>query len=283
MKLFTSVNVPKLSVQTSLQDKVAVLGSCFADNVGERLADAGFQVCANPFGTLYNPASILSAVRRLGSAEPFTEKDCVEMGAGAGKTCSFSHHTSFARADAVSFLANANASLADASAFWKECRKVMVTLGTAMVWKHDGMVVSNCLKRPSAEFTHEMLSVDEVTSILEEMVSSNPDKEFIFTVSPIRHLSQGAHLNTLSKSTLHLALSRLEGKVEYFPAYEILLDELRDYRFYSEDLVHPAKVAVDIIWDRFLEAAVPESEWQTVRENERAARRAAHRPILEKE
>ena len=125
-----------------------------------------------------------------------------------------------------------------------------------MVWRlvSNGEVVSNCLKRPSREFSHEMLSVDQVAAISSRIVSAHPDKEFIFTVSPIRHMGEGAHINTISKSTLQLGLQAVTGLASYFPAYEIMLDELRDYRWYAADLVHPSAAAADYIWERFREA-----------------------------
>lgn len=283
MKLFTEVKNDQIGVRIGLGEKVTVLGSCFADNIGARLADAGFDVCINPFGTLYSPASILSAMRRLESGEHFDPADCVEMGAGAGLICSFSHHTSFARPSAEEFLDVANARLDEASAFWKSCDKVIISLGTAFVWERRdcGGIVCNCLKRPAAEFTHRMLTLDETASLLQQMAGSG--KQFIFTVSPIRHLGDGAHANTLSKSTLHLAIEKaaqMQGAcAAYFPAYEIMEDELRDYRFYAEDLVHPSPAAVGFIWEKFLEAAVPASDLEAVRANEKASRHARHRSL----
>lgn len=232
-----------------------ILGSCFADGIGRKLADSGFNVCINPFGTLFNPASIASGIRRMQSGLPFTADDCVEMGAKAGKICSFHHHTSFARVEARDFLANANERLREASSCWRECDTVIISLGTAFVWKHqpEGLIVSNCLKRPGYEFTHEMLSLQDISGILNGIVSSEPDKEFIFTVSPIRHLGDGAHVNQLSKATLLLATESVidGGRVRYFPAYEVLLDELRDYSWYAGDKVHPSPEAIDRIWERF--------------------------------
>lgn len=235
--------------------KIMVLGSCFADGIGKRLREAGYDVCLNPFGTLFNPASIEHSISRMRSAEPFTESECVEMGANAGKICSYSHHTSFARVRARDFLDNANARLKEASACWQECDTVILTLGTAFVWKHqpEGRIVSNCLKRPGYEFTHELLSLQEVKDLLNSIITASPEKEFILTVSPIRHLGYGAHSNQISKSTLLMAEESVldNDRVRYFPAYEILLDELRDYRWYAEDRVHPSPEAVDVIWDRF--------------------------------
>ena len=286
MKLFTEVCCEKLQ-PISPRERICVLGSCFADSIGERLAAAGFDVLRNPFGTLYNPASVSDAVERLDSARPFTAQECVEMGAGAGLVCSFSHHTRFARPTAEAFLDAANAALAADAAAWAGCRRVLVTLGTACVWRaleRPGQpVVAHCLKRPAREFAHELLSVEACTALLRQMVAAHPDRQFIFTVSPIRHLGDGAHANTLSKSTLHLAvqqvLSEFPDRVGYFPAYEILLDELRDYRFYANDLVHPADSAVQLIWERFLDACTDPADRPAILAAERAARAAAHRPL----
>ena len=298
MKLFTEVSCKKIPF-LSASDRIFVLGSCFADAIGARLADAGFDVACNPFGTLYNPASLAAAVARLDSAEPFGPQDCVEMGAGAGRICSFSHHTSFARATAQEFLAHANARLQEDAARWRACTHVILTLGTARVWRALELpgrpVVANCLKRPAREFSHELLSVDACAALLRTIVETHPDKRFLFTVSPIRHLGDGAHGNTLSKATLHLAVEELlsashpeptdrhpgldPGSPAYFPAYEILLDELRDYRFYGEDLVHPAPAAVQIIWERFLDACTDPADRPRILAAEKAARAAAHRPL----
>lgn len=275
MRFTTEIPADRLPVEISLNDSILVLGSCFADNIGAKMHAAGFDVCVNPFGTLYNPASVASSLERLESRTPFDVKDCVEMGAGAGLICSFSHHTSFARETKEEFLSNANEKLLQASDFWHSCNKVIITFGTAMVWERDGIAVSNCLKRPAAEFGHRMLSLDEAGECIRRIKELCKGREAVFTVSPIRHLSLGAHNNTLSKATLHLAL----GDECCFPSYEILNDELRDYRFYADDLCHPSAMAVEYIWEKFVRSAVPESEWESIRANEKAARRSAHRPM----
>ena len=280
MKLFTDIPCEKIA-EISLSDHICVLGSCFADEIGARLEAGGFNVLRNPFGTLYNPASIASAIARLDSAEPFTPADCVEMGAGAGRVGSFSHHTSFARPTAEEFLAHANARLSEDAARWRACNRVVLTLGTAWVWRaleRPGQpVVANCLKRPAREFAHELLSVEACTELLRGIVEGHPEKQFLLTVSPIRHLGAGARANTLSKSTLHLAIEN--AGVSYFPAYEIVMDELRDYRFYAEDLVHPAPAAVQIVWERFLDACTVPAERDRILAVERASRAANHRPL----
>ncbi len=288
MKLLTPVEFPASRLGLSLGDKVMVLGSCFADAVGEHLKAAGFSVCLNPFGTLYNPASIAGAMQRMSSARPFSASECVEMGAGAGLVCSFSHHTRFARESVEDFLENANDSLDEAADFWQDCNKVIVTLGTIYCFLHEGSVVANCLKRPAAEFERVPMSLGQVLQTLRAMVVSAPGKDFIFTVSPVRHLADGAHGNMLSKSTLLLAVEQLladpqvGSRCEYFPAYEIVMDELRDYRFYAPDMVHPSAQAEDYIWERFLAWAVPASEHAEIAANEKAFRASQHRPNLHK-
>lgn len=285
LKLQTPVPVGRSRVEVSPDDKICVLGSCFADNIGDKMAELGFNACVNPFGTLYNPVSVCNSVSRLASGIPFTEDECVEMGSGAGLVCSFSHHTSFARSTAEEFLDHANTSLAAASKAWNEAGKVIITLGTAWCFEYipTGEIVSNCLKIDQKLFLRKRLSVQETSVLLRNLVGRNPGKEFIFTVSPIRHLKDGAHGNQLSKSILILAIedvcNAFPEKCEYFPAYEILLDELRDYRFYAEDLVHPSQQAVSLIWNRFVDFAVPQSCLAELEARWKEARRSRHRNI----
>ena len=285
LKLQTPVETGRSAVCISLNDKIFVLGSCFADNMGQKMADLGFDVCVNPFGTLYNPVSICNSVARLTSGIPFSESECVQMGAGAGLVCSFSHHTSFARRTEDEFLNVANASLKEASLWWKAATKVIITLGTAWIYEYlrSGETVSNCLKIDAKEFSRRRLSVRETATLLMNMVARHPEKEFIFTVSPIRHLKDGAHGNQLSKSTLLLAidevLARFPERCDYFPAYEIVLDELRDYRFYAPDMVHPSEQAVDYLWTRFASFAIPSSELPELETRRKEFLRSQHRPI----
>ncbi len=285
MKLVTEVSCLRPERPLGLDEPVCLLGSCFSDEMARKFSDAGFRVLANPFGTLYNPASIAAAVARLDDPVPFREEDCVPLGAGDGRTGSFFHHTSFARSTAAEFLNAANACLAQATGEWERCGAVILTLGTARVWRaleRPGRpVVANCLKRPAREFAHELLSVEECTRLLRGIVETHPQKRFILTVSPIRHLGEGAHVNSVSKATLHLALEGVLplDNAGYFPAYEILTDELRDYRFYAEDLVHPSPTAVQIVWERFRDSFIAPADLARILENEKAARAAKHRPI----
>lgn len=285
LKLQTPVETGRSAVCISLNDKIFVLGSCFADNMGQKMVDLGFDVCLNPFGTLYNPVSVCNSVARLTSGIPFSESECVQMGAGAGLVCSFSHHTSFARRTEDEFLQVANASLKEASLRWKAASKVIITLGTAWIYEYlrSGETVSNCLKIDAKEFSRRRLSVRETATLLMNMIARHPEKEFIFTVSPIRHLKDGAHGNQLSKSTLLLALDEVIAKFpercEYFPAYEIVLDELRDYRFYAADMIHPSDQAVDYLWSRFVGFAVPPADLPELDSRRRGLLRSRHRPI----
>lgn len=281
MKLQTPVADEKCRVGISYDDKIMMLGSCFSDNIGKRLSELGFDVCVNPFGTLYNPASIASAVSRLVNGEHFTEKDCVEIGAGCERVCSFSHHTSFSGTDAKEFLTKANDALDNASRFFRECNKVIITLGTSWCFRHigTGSIVSNCLKHPAAEFQRERLEVQEIADLLKEIMNTDcgKRKEYIFTVSPIRHFKDGAHGNQLSKAGLLLGIDSVIGdRAEYFPAYEIVMDELRDYRFYAEDMCHPTSQTTEYILERFLGWALPADEKQVLEENIRRFRRSCH-------
>ena len=276
MKLQTPVADSPCKVGISYKDRILMLGSCFSDNIGKQLSDFGFDVSVNPFGTLYNPESILSAVRRLLSREQFTQEDCEEIGAGDMRTCSFSHHTSHARATREEFLSDANLSLEEAADFFKDCNKIIITLGTSWCYRHieRDMIVSNCLKHPAREYTREFLAADRTAAILNEIMSicnsskGIRPKEFIFTVSPIRHFKDGAHGNQISKASLLLGIETAVQAAEaaglpsadYFPAYEIMMDELRDYRFYAEDMCHPTTQAVDYIRERFLNWALPQEE-----------------------
>ena len=300
MKLQTPVADEPCKVGISYEDKIMMLGSCFTDNIGRQLVDYGFDVCVNPFGTLYNPVSILRSVERLISGTPFTAEDCVQIGAGDTRWCSFSHHTSFARASREEFLEHANMALKAAHEHFLSCSKVIITLGTSWCFRHkeSDAIVSNCLKHPASEFFRERLSAAEVTEALRRIVELCCEssagvcpKQFIFTVSPIRHFKDGAHGNQISKSALFLGIDDLLAGLpadlsmnpfyfaDYFPAYEIVMDELRDYRFYAEDMCHPTQQTVDYIRERFLGWALHANESPRLQEKIREYRRSCHIPL----
>ena len=288
MKLQTPVADAQCKVSISYKDKITMIGSCFSDNVGKLLSNYGFDVCVNPFGTLYNPVSILRSIERLISARAFTEDDCVQIGAGDERYCSFSHHTSFARAGKEEFLDNANLALQNAARHFAESTKVIITLGTSWCFRNtsDGQIVSNCLKRHPGEFVRERLSAQETADCLKKIMelcrNAESDtfrpKEFIFTVSPIRHFKDGAHGNQISKAGLLLGIEEIltADTADYFPSYEIMMDELRDYRFYAEDMCHPTQQAVDYICERFLSWALPSEEHHILEENIRQHKKSRH-------
>lgn len=285
LKLQTPVTDAPCKVGISYRDKILMLGSCFTDNIGRELADYGFDVCVNPFGTLYNPVSILHSVERLVSGRPFEKADCVRIGAGDERFCSFCHHTSFASATEEEFLSKANAALDAAREHFLASDKIIITLGTSWCYRHidTDFIVSNCLKHPASEFERVRLGVAEVTDALRRIIdlsNSLPDckkKQFIFTVSPIRHFKDGAHGNQISKSALLLGVDELGDVADYFPAYEIVMDELRDYRFYAEDMCHPSSQTVSYIRERFLEWALPKSEQPELQERIREFKHSCHR------
>lgn len=242
-------------------------GSCFSTEVGTLMKENGYDVVLNPFGILFNPASIASSLERLESGAEFTRDDVVrrvdDASRGVFSYVSFHHHGSAGRATPEEFLRDANATLRQASAEFREADTVVLTLGTAWVFRHreKGFVVANCHKVPAREFDRVFLSEEEIVSLLSPVVGRHPDKRWIFTVSPVRHLADGAHANQLSKSTLLLAVDKLQrlypDSTGYFPAYEIMLDDLRDRSWYASDGVHPGPEAVRIIYNSFIEKYKP--------------------------
>ena len=289
LKLQTPVTDDRCKVGISFNDRIMMLGSCFSDSIGRQLSDYGYNVCVNPLGTLYNPVSILNSVARLATGKEFTPEDCIMIGAGDERFCSFSHHTSFARASKEEFIENADKALNEAREFFLNADKLIITLGTSWCFRHNasGIIVSNCLKRNAAEFTRERLSVAEVTDALKR-IQELTNAQIILTVSPIRHFKDGAHGNQISKATLLLGIEEfLAGcpvdlsmnpryPAEYFPAYEIVMDELRDYRFYAEDMCHPSQQTVNYIRERFLDWALPMEEQDILKENIRTFRHGCH-------
>jgi hypothetical protein len=233
------------------------MGSCFADNIGQIMQQYYFPVTVNPFGTVYNPLSIVQSLLRLQSVQPFTEEEILQSG---DIYTSFFHHSKFAHSDKKRFLDTANEFLLKGSEALHKAEFIILSLGTAWVYrsKETGIAVNNCHKIPTAYFTRSMLNVKEVVAALLPLIKASK-AQWVLTVSPIRHWKDGAHGNQLSKATLLLAIEQLQQvceNVHYFPAYEIMMDELRDYRFYADDMLHPSSLAVNYIWQRFTEAAL---------------------------
>lgn len=293
IKLTTPVSYKPYSYKIGYNDNILLLGSCFADSIGSMLDYYRFNTLINPFGVLYNPVSIANAIERIAELKNFTAEDVVKTGELYN---SLSHHTSFARETVSEFLENANQSLNSASNYLKKATVVIITLGTAWCYRHTGTdtIVANCNKLNPSLFKRELLSVSDIAENLKRITTlltcnyNSPDnnsfpniRQVIFTVSPIRHLKDGLHGNTISKASLHLALEQVVNRndIVYFPSYEIMTDELRDYRFYAEDLVHPSDTAVKYIFEKFAENCFKTDIGATMKLAERITLAERHRPF----
>jgi hypothetical protein len=254
----TEINPDPSGFRISHETKTLFTGSCFADNIGSYLKENLFPVRINPFGVVYNPISVLNTLGILLDGETFTEDDLEFYDEF---WFSWDHHSSFSHAEKDKCLAKINLEIESSSKHLKESRFLLITFGTAWVYrlKETGKVVSNCHKVPDSSFDRILLKPDGIIlaweNFLDEIFTLNPDLKVIFTVSPVRHWKEGAHGNQLSKAALLLAVDELCGKfpekTEYFPAYELLLDDLRDYRFYADDLLHPGTQALEYIQVKF--------------------------------
>ena len=281
----TQIDIPHSAVEITYNDRILTLGSCFAENIGTKLQEAFFLTFINPFGVMYNPMSVAQGIRHLLSEKEFTAADLFQSGSLWN---SLAHSSTFSAVTADDALQKINSRLQAARYFLHETNVMMITLGTAWVFElvENGKIVTNCHKLPASRFTRRRLSVDEIinefTEVFGLLRNSYPGLKFIFTVSPIRHWKDGAHENTVSKSTLHLAVDALEKQfdfVHYFPAYEIRMDELRDYRFYASDMLHPSDVAVDYIWQRFGDTYISSETLNLKKELERLRADLNHRPL----
>ncbi len=244
----------------SLGESILSLGSCFAENISAQLESCRFPVCSSPSGTLYNPLSIASNLERIIDGTGYNASDLFESD---GRWKSFSHHSSFNASSPDLALATMNRAFTDAVTALSAAGTVIITLGTAWVYylKSTGVVVANCHRLPHNWFERKMLTetpvVERWTSVIRVLLERFPSLNIILTVSPIRHLRDNPHENQVSKGRLLSAVYELEKQFEsvyYFPSYEIMMDDLRDYRFYEANMTHPTAVAVDYIWDRFREA-----------------------------
>ena len=283
MLFHTEINIKPLNQTIRYGDGLLFLGSCFADEVGGICRGLGFNAMLNPFGVLYNPASIAQAMSRLADANPFTHKEVIKV--GEGLYCTFSHNTAFWNASETALLERVNESLKAAHGHFLRSKWVMMSLGTSWVFRHKEthQVVANCHKLPANRFEREFLTVQQSVDCLSEMVSRHPEKQFVFTVSPLRHLKDGLHGNQLSKAALLLAADQVCKQFDnahYFPAYEILLDELRDYRFYKEDMVHPTEQAVRYVWERFTDFAIDEKEKPAMKAALKLRQMLHHKPLF---
>ncbi|MBR5893576.1 MAG: GSCFA domain-containing protein [Bacteroidaceae bacterium] len=262
MRFTTRVQLPTDTIHITHSTQIMLLGSCFVQNIGERMQGCKLSVDVNPFGVLYNPFSIAAALRRIVSGEPYGSSS-PEFFEYNGCWHSMMHHSAFSRGSREEAVEAANGRLLAAHRRFGELDVLMLTFGTAYVYRSaaDGSVVGNCHKLPQKMFVRELLTVDaivgEMSTVIGQMLAARPTLKILLTVSPIRHLRDGAHDNQISKATLLLAVEELRrrfpGNTFYFPSYEIVLDELRDYRFFADDMVHPSTVAVEYLWECFAE------------------------------
>jgi hypothetical protein len=285
MDFRTVVPVQTSDFRLTHGDKVMVLGSCFAENIGIQLKESGFRVSLNPFGVLYNPASVGMALQRLWQDQPFKESELVEHD---GLFHSFSHHSSFSGIDPKSTIEKINTSFKQAVSDLKAVDCLIITFGTSWVYTlpSTDQIVANCHKLPEDSFLRRRLSVNEIEffyiELLEMLFQAKPNLKVMFTVSPIRHIKDGVHENTLSKSTLHLAVDGLcesFDHVYYFPAYELLMDDLRDYRFYAEDMLHPSLLAQRYVWEHFSDTCFSKQTKEVVRQVQQLRRAMEHKPF----
>ncbi len=249
MKLQTIVDIAPSNREIGYEDSILMIGSCFADSIGEQMVQRNLRVTCNPFGTLYNPLSI---------AQALTMTDMPELIEHDGLWHSMAHHGSFSRADRNEAEQVIRASIETMQKALHEATVVIVTFGTSWVYEWKGeRVVGNCHKLPESNFTRRRLTAEEIVAAWKPLLERYGDKHWVFTVSPIRHIKDGLHENQLSKATLLQAVEKLTGEAgltaDYFASFEIMLDELRDYRFYADDLVHPSSLAVNYIWERFVD------------------------------
>ena len=281
----TIVNI-KPQHNITYKDKIMMLGSCFAENMGEKLQKAKFRILVNPFGVIYNPESVRISVLRILEEKLFTEDEIFEH---EGSWKSFRHHSRFSALTLAHFLENANQKLEEAADFFQNIDILIITFGTAWIYtlKESETVVSNCHKLPASFFSRKRLSVEYIVETYAELIAAllkrRPALQILFTVSPVRHWKDGAHENQVSKAILLLAIEQIRrlfpDNTAYFPAYEIVLDELRDYRFYADDMIHPNETAIGYIWERFSDTFFSAETRKQIAEIEKLLAATQHRPF----
>ena len=291
MELFTKVATPEASFKIDYTKNLAFFGSCFADNISAQFSARKFSVLSNPFGTVYNPLSIERQLREIAGGKAFGDSDVFKDERCDKLWHSFDAHSSLSAATREECIEKLNAGSAQALEFLQKADVAFITLGTAFVYflKSTGEPVANCHRQDSTLFERRMITVDEATLSLENIVASlrriRADIQIVFTVSPLRHMADGAHENTVSKATLQLAVNEIVKResngvaspATYFPSYEIVMDELRDYRFYADDMVHLSKTAEGYIFERMAETYCDERTRGNIAAVEKFLKSANHR------
>lgn len=283
MKFRTEIELQPAEKQITIDHSILTMGSCFAENISAYFRQAFFNLLENPFGVLYNPFSITHALQLILSQKTFSKEDLIFH---QGEWHSFWHHSSFSHHDPEICLQNINQLLQTAHQFLKKADWLIVTLGTAYVYLHRQLntVVANCHKLPESHFHRKLLTVDEIADNWQQTIKLlkefNPALKVMLTISPVRHLRDGFIENQKSKATLVLATHQIIQQNKdhfYFPAYEIVLDDLRDYRFYEANLTHPNQQAVEYIWQKFQTMFFDQETQQSVAELLKFQRRLTHK------
>jgi GSCFA family len=281
----TILPIQKAAFDIDYQTPILSIGSCFTENIGVRLNDLRLPICINPFGIVYNPISMSESINYLMTDKYLTENDIFQYN---GLYHSWQHHGRFSSPDKAKILRGVNSEIIQARQILPKAKVLMLTLGTAHVFLENKsyQVVANCHKVPASYFEQKRLSVEEVvenlTYTFDSILRQNIDCQIIITVSPIRHIKDGFIENQRSKATLLLAAEALchqYANVHYFPAYEILMDDLRDYRFYEADMIHPNSQAIDYIWQQFLTTYFSEKTQNIMREVSKLNAMQKHRPL----
>jgi len=285
MDFRTKIDIPKYSFDISHNDKCLFVGSCFAENIGNKLAATKIPTSVNPTGILYNPISIRESILNALLDKKYTSDDVFLSG---GTWNCFDFHSRFSNVDKAKCIECINSATEMLKSQLKTANVMFVTFGTAYIYElaETGKIVCNCHKQPEKCFNRRLLKVSEIvdawSDCIEKIMAKNPNIRIVFTVSPIRHWRDGAHQNQISKSTLHLAINELNSlfsQTAYFPAYEIQMDELRDYRFYAADMVHPSETAVQYIWECFGETFFSERTSAMIARIGKITAAANHRPL----
>ncbi|WP_321333030.1 GSCFA domain-containing protein [uncultured Bacteroides sp.] len=286
MDFRTMITCPKPDFSITHSDRGLLMGSCFAENIGTLMVENKFCCDVNPYGILYNPLSVAKALRELTLGKQYEESDLFFF-----QECyhSYMHHGSFSSLSSKECLDGINARLQKGHEAISRLNYLIITFGTSWVYilKETGEVVSNCHKLPADYFIRRRLNVQEIVSdysaLINDLIERHSQLKIIFTVSPIRHLKDGLHGNQISKATLLLAISELQDlypeSVYNFPAYEIVIDELRDYRFYADDMVHPSSVAIQYIWEAFTALYFSKETRAVMKECDDIHKSLAHKPF----
>lgn len=280
MKLRTEIERTPLPRPLDRDEGVLLVGSCFTDHIGQWLQESWLPVMCNPWGVLFNPASIANSLMRVGKSS--TSINPFSLHLLSGRYYSFDHHGQWSGTDPEALQTQLQQLDLDVQAFLAQTKHIIVTFGTSWVYEREDKVVANCHKFPASEFTRRRLSVDEIVTIWSQVIEVLPIPAFTFTVSPIRHVKDTLHGNQLSKSTLLLAIDVLQrrypDRVQYLPVYELLMDDLRDYRFYADDLVHPSSLAIEAVKGLVMDCAMTLQLRQYMRDAEPIVRALQHRP-----